>query len=90
MSIALKRSDREKAASREKSSGDHLPYLAQIDDHTLTTRDGLAMQVIRLEGLPFETIDAVQLEARKRGRDAMLQAVASARFALVHHVSTLR
>ncbi|MEO7277360.1 MAG: VirB4 family type IV secretion/conjugal transfer ATPase [Sphingomicrobium sp.] len=74
------------AAQRERHVGDHLPYLAQIDEHTVVTRDRLAMQVIRLEGLPFETIDEVQLEVRKIARDAMLQAVASARFALVHHV----
>jgi type IV secretion system protein VirB4 len=77
---------RKRAASREKSVGDHLPYLAQVDDHTIITKDGLAMQIIRLEGLPFETIEAAQLEARKAARDAMLQAVSSARFALVHHV----
>ncbi len=77
---------RERAATREKAVGDHLPYLAQVDDNTIVTRDGLALQVIRLEGLPFETIDGVQLDARKAARDAMLQAVASARFALVHHV----
>lgn len=81
MSIA-----RERAAAREKPIGDHLPYLAQVDDHTIVTRDGMAMQVIRLQGLPFETIEAAQLEARKATRDAMLQAVASARFAIVHHV----
>ena len=86
MSISLKPRSRTTIAAREKSVGDHLPYLMQIDDHTMLTKDGLAMQVIRLDGLPFETIDAVQLEARKVGRDAMLQAVASARFALVHHV----
>ncbi len=86
MSIARKLSTRQLAAAREKSVGDHLPYVAQVDDHTIVTRDGLALQVIRLEGLPFETVDAVQLEARKAARDAMLQAVASARFALVHHV----
>lgn len=77
---------RDRAATREKSVGDHLPYLAQVDEHTIVTRDGLAMQVIRLDGLPFETIEAAQLDARKAARDAMLQAVASARFALVHHV----
>nr|MBA3730272.1 VirB4 family type IV secretion/conjugal transfer ATPase [Sphingomonas sp.] len=81
MSIA-----RDRAARQEKAVGDHLPYLAQIDDHTLITKDGRAMQVIRLAGLPFETIDAAQLDARKAARDAMLQAIASARFALVHHV----
>ncbi|MBA3668633.1 MAG: VirB4 family type IV secretion/conjugal transfer ATPase [Sphingomonas sp.] len=77
---------RNQVAQREKHVGDHLPYLAQVDEHTIVTRDRLAMQVIRLEGLPFETIDEVQLEIRKIARDAMLQAVGSARFALVHHV----
>ena len=77
---------RNQVAQREKHVGDHLPYLAQVDEHTIVTRDRLAMQVIRLEGLPFETIDDVQLEIRKIARDAMLQAVGSARFALVHHV----
>ncbi len=86
MSTAPDRSARDKAARREKSVGDHLPYLSQVDDHTIMTRDGLAMQVIRLDGLPFETIDQDQLDARKVARDTMLQAVASARFALVHHV----
>ena len=86
MSIAHSPSARERAARREKSVGDHLPYLAQVDDHTIVTADGLALQFIRLEGLPFETIDAALLDARKAARDAMLQAVASARFALVHHV----
>ncbi len=86
MSIAHRISARDRAAKREKAVGDHLPYTAHVDDHTIVTRDGLALQIIRLEGLPFETIDAVQLEARKIARDAMLQAISSARFALVHHV----
>ncbi len=77
---------RERAAAREVPIGKHLPYAAQIDDHTILTRDGLTMQVIRLDGLPFETIDQAQLDARKAARHAMLQSVASARFGLVHHV----
>jgi len=77
---------RSRAAEREAPAGVHLPYLAQIDDHTLLTRRGLLMQVVRLEGLPFETIARAELDARLAVRDATLQAVASARFALVHHV----
>ena len=80
------RTARKIAAAQEAVIGAHLPYAAQIDDHTILTRDGCAMQVIRIAGLAFETIDAVQLEARKTARDAMIQAVASSRFALVHHV----
>ncbi|MEP7131399.1 MAG: VirB4 family type IV secretion/conjugal transfer ATPase [Sphingomicrobium sp.] len=77
---------RSQIAAREKHVGDHLPYLAQIDEHTIVTRDRLALQIIKIEGLQFETVDAVQLEARKAARDGMLQAVGSGRFALVHHV----
>ena len=80
------RTARKLAAANEAEIGDHLPYAAQVDDFTIVTRDGSAMQIIRLAGLPFETIDAAQLAARKSARDAMVQAVASSRFALVHHV----
>jgi type IV secretion system protein VirB4 len=80
------RTARKRAAAQEAEVGDHLPYAAQIDDFTILTRDGSAMQIIRLAGLPFETIDVVQLEARKTARDAMVQAIASSQFALVHHV----
>lgn len=80
------RTARSRAARQEAYVGDHLPYAAQIDAHTVLTRDGLLFQVIRLAGLPFETIDAAQLDSRKSARDAMLQAISSARFAVVHHV----
>ena len=86
MHIGPDRVGRFKAASREKGVGEHLPFVAQIDDHTIVTRDGLAMQILRLEGLPFETVDEFQLEARKIARDAMVQSISSARFAIVHHV----
>jgi type IV secretion system protein VirB4 len=45
---------------KEKAAGDHLPYLAQIDEHTLLLRDGRLMQVIMLDGLLFETADTVE------------------------------
>jgi type IV secretion system protein VirB4 len=72
--------------SREKAAGDHLPYLAQIDDHTLLLRDGRLMQVLTLDGLLFETADTDEINYRKALRDASLQAVGSSRFALYHHI----
>jgi type IV secretion system protein VirB4 len=77
---------RNQAWEREASAGVHLPYLAQVDEHTILTRDGLAFQIFRLEGLPFETIESAQLDARKAARDALFRSLSSARFALVHHV----
>ncbi len=75
-----------KVIAREKPAGEHLPYAAQVNAHTLRTRDGLLMQVIHLRGLHFETADTDELDYRKRLRDAMLQAVGTSRFALYHHV----
>ncbi|MBN8809651.1 MAG: VirB4 family type IV secretion system protein [Sphingomonas sp.] len=75
-----------RTAAREKSAGSHLPYAAQVDDHTILTRDGLLLQVIQLRGLLFETADSDEINYRKALRDAMLQAIGSSRFALYHHV----
>ena len=72
--------------ARETAVGSHLPYRAQIDDHTIVLRDGRLMQVIALEGLLFETSETVDINYRKALRDAMLQAIGSSRFALYHHV----
>ncbi|WP_322966074.1 VirB4 family type IV secretion/conjugal transfer ATPase [Sphingomonas fuzhouensis] len=70
----------------EAAAGSHLPYLAQIDPHTLMLRDGRLMQVIALDGLLFETAETSEINYRKALRDAMLQAIGSSRFALYHHI----
>ena len=72
--------------AKEKPAGDHLPYLAQIDENTVVLRDGRLMQVMTLDGLLFETADTEEINYRKVLRDAMLQAIGSSRFALYHHV----
>ena len=77
---------RDHAARRETAAGIHLPYLAQIDDHTVVTREGHLLHVIALTGLPFETIGRAELESRLAVRDAMFQAIGTSRFALCHHV----
>ena len=77
---------RNRAARKEVAAGVHLPYLAQIDDHTILTRHDQLMQIIKLDGLPFETIARPALDARLAVRDAMLQSIGSSRFAIVHHV----
>lgn len=71
---------------REQSAGVHLPYARHVNDHTIETRDGLLLQVIRLRGLLFETADTDELNYRKTLRDAMLRAVGTSRFALYHHI----
>ncbi|HYD45847.1 MAG TPA: hypothetical protein VEA79_11350, partial [Phenylobacterium sp.] len=77
---------RRAAAGREASAGARLPYARHIDDHTIETRDGMLMQVIHLQGLPFETADTEEINYRKALRDGALRAIANSRFALYHHI----
>ncbi len=79
-------STRSRDWAKEKAAGDHLPYLAQIDENTVLLRDGRLMQVLTLEGLLFETADADEINYRKALRDGMLQAIGNSRFAVYHHV----
>lgn len=72
--------------AREKPAGSHLPYARHVDGATIETRDGLLMQVIRLDGLLFETADTAELNYRAELRSAMLRAIGSSRFAVYHHV----
>ncbi|MEY2942587.1 MAG: hypothetical protein RLY97_601 [Pseudomonadota bacterium] len=72
--------------AREKPVGIHLPYARHVDSTTLITRDGMLMQSIKLDGLLFETADTDELNYRAQLRDAVLQSIASSRFAVYHHV----
>ncbi len=70
----------------EARAGSRLPYAAQIDDLTILTRDGLLLQVIKLDGLPFETADTDELNYRKTLREGALRTLANSRFAIYHHI----
>lgn len=72
--------------AREEPAGRHLPYARHVDDVTIETRDGLLMQVVRIDGLLFETSDTDELNYRALLRDAMLRTLGSSRFALYHHL----
>lgn len=71
---------------REAAVGGHLPYLAQLNDHSVMLRDGRLMQVIALDGLLFETAETSEINYRKVLRDTTLRALGSSRFALYHHI----
>ncbi len=71
---------------REAPAGQRLPYARHVDDATIATREGRLLQVVRLDGFPFETADTDELNYRKTVRDTLLRGLADSRFALYHHV----
>lgn len=73
-------------APKEASVGARLPYAGHLDEMTLRTRDGLLVQVLHLEGFPFETKPDEELNYRKTVRETLLRGAASSRMAVYHHV----
>ena len=73
-------------ASREESVGRFIPYTRHIDDTTLKTKEGYLLKIIKLEGLPFETADQIDLNARKNVRATLLHGLSNSRFAVYHHI----
>ena len=74
-----------KLASKEAAIGDRLPYARHVDEATIQTRDGLLIQVLALDGFPFETVDSEELNYRKQIRDQLYRGAANSRLALYHH-----
>ncbi|MEJ7934882.1 VirB4 family type IV secretion/conjugal transfer ATPase [Sphingobium sp. AN558] len=71
---------------KEESAGSRLPYARHFNDSIIELRNGNLMQVIRLDGLLFETADSAELNYRKTLRDALLRSIGNSRFALYHHI----
>ena len=65
---------------------DFIPYTHQLDDHTIATKDGFLLQIVKLEGYPFETADQAELNQRKHIRNTLWRTLASSRFAVYQHI----
>ena len=73
------------SAKREVSESEHVPYVALYNDNTLLTRNEDLIQVIKIEGLPFETSSDDYLKLRKRFRNNLLRTMAKSQYALYVH-----
>ncbi|MFN0024077.1 MAG: VirB4 family type IV secretion/conjugal transfer ATPase [Parvularculaceae bacterium] len=75
-----------KLAKKEGRVGDRLPYIGHIDDATVALKDGMLIQVILLDGFPFETAETDELNYRLALRETMLRSIGNARIGLYHHI----
>jgi len=73
-------------AKKEALAGDHLPYLALVDENAVLLRDGSVMLSLLVPGLSFETADSDELNAHAATREVLLRSNLDARFVLYHHV----
>ena len=85
-SLALSLTTHGKVAAQEKDVADFVPYTRHVDAATLATKNNGLLQVIKLEGFPFETADEETLDGLKEVRNTLTIGLASARHILYHHL----
>ena len=85
-SLALSLTQHGKVAAKEKDVADFVPYTRHVDQATLATKNGELLQMIKLDGYPFETADAATLDGLKETRNTLAIALASSRHIFYHHL----
>jgi type IV secretion system protein VirB4 len=75
-----------KLGARDPRAGDRLPYDHHLNAHTIVTRAGDLMQMIQLEGFPFETADTEMLNHLHSARDVVLRGISSSQLVMYCHV----
>lgn len=75
-----------RALEVELAASQMIPYTVHYDDETVITKDDGLLQVIRLEGLAFESLSDEQIRRYERRRDAVLRAIAASDRAVYVHL----
>jgi type IV secretion system protein VirB4 len=75
-----------KFSAQDPHAGDRLPYDRHLNPHTILTRSGDVLQMIQLEGFPFETADTEMLNHLHATRDVVLRGVAASNLMVYCHV----
>ncbi len=62
--------------AKEMSLSDMIPYTAHYDDNTVMTKDDGLVQVIKIDGLNFESLTAQQIKQFEHRRNTALRSIA--------------
>lgn len=71
-----------KQRERELPVREHVPYLRHIDENIIVTKSGFLVGVIKLSGLPFQTMDQSEINNRLLNRNLVFRNLGSSRFAV--------
>lgn len=72
-------------AEREMPAFAFIPYACHYDSNTILTKSGGLLQVLKIDGLAFETADEDFLCFRKNLRNTMFRSIAKSRYGLYAH-----
>lgn len=71
---------------REKSVSDKVPYARHVDDQTIRTKDGMLVQVIKVEGFCHDTADQSAIDQKAAIRNIFVRSLGDSRYALYSHI----
>ncbi|OGP07553.1 MAG: hypothetical protein A2048_08705 [Deltaproteobacteria bacterium GWA2_45_12] len=74
-----------KVAKAEVKSADFIPYTCHYDENTILTKSGDLLQIIKINGIAFETADGDWLEFQKNIRNTLLRSIAKSGYAVYAH-----
>jgi len=72
-------------AHTEYNMSNFIPYYCHWDSETIMTKKRELMQIIKIEGFPFETADDDDLDLKKQTRNAIMRSAGTGNFALWFH-----
>ncbi len=75
-----------KQAATEASVAQFIPYTRLVDNEIIKTKEGYYLKIIQIEGMPFETVDEIDINQRKNIRATLLRGLSNSRFAVYHHI----
>ena len=81
--LSARRAD---AVHREFTAGRHIPYSAHVSEYVVRTDSGDYVQVFRLDGVSFETVDDSSLNTLSERLNILWRNIASSNVALWAHI----
>ena len=77
-------------ARTERPVGEFVPYVGHVSKHAVTTYDGELVAAWRVSGVPFETSEPEEIEARQAQFHAALRSIGSPHVAVYQHTARRR
>lgn len=71
---------------QEKTAKNYIPYDVLIDDYTISTKDGLLIQFISLDGIANQTLDDIDIDCEKEGRNRLYAQITNPNIAIQYYL----
>jgi type IV secretion system protein VirB4 len=86
MGLAMPEPDGLRQYRREMPASKMIPYMHHYDDHTVLTKDDAMLQVIKLDGIYFDSFSNQDIKTFERQRNTVLRTIANSNKTICVHL----